>query len=323
MSLRRIAGRLSPLVFALTVFFVACDSARAWPFRDRDRPSASGNSSYRDVSTETPVYPSAQPAQNVAPAGAIPGKNPQGDPSAADTPATGSASQTEKDKAKNPEKDSSPPDDDGAVGQPLAPGMMAILQQEIINSVRERGVMDNFSRFQRYTGYKLDSSAAAYTGSELAGNCRLSWYDHMLRHPLGAVAEAEQFTRDVHMAILNDRGGLAKLLPIIAEKLDLPKHAARKYPKAKTPQEAIEIVKQALIEAKAAHAAALAPVDQERNPAVGLVYLSGDGRQQCRRAHAQRSRHRAATGRSHGEDGPRRTGDGGRGPRSAYRSGAA
>src|SRR5580704_9223224 len=82
----------------------------------------------------------------------------------------------------------------------------------------------------------------------------------MLRHPLGAVAEAEQFTRDVHTAILDDRGGLAKLLPIIAEKLDLPKHAARKYPKAKTPQEAIEIVKQALIEAKAAHAAALAPL---------------------------------------------------------------
>ena len=84
----------------------------------------------------------------------------------------------------------------------------------------------------------------------------------MLRHPLGAVAEAEQFTRNVHMAILDDRGGLAKLLPIIAAKLDLPKHVARKYPKAKSPQEAIEIVKQALIDAKAAPRGGPRAVDQ-------------------------------------------------------------
>ena len=56
--------------------------------------------------------------------------------------------------------------------------MIEILQQEIVNAVHERGVSDNFNRFQRYTGYKLDTSNAAYTGSELAGNCRLSWYDH-------------------------------------------------------------------------------------------------------------------------------------------------
>ena len=82
----------------------------------------------------------------------------------------------------------------------------------------------------------------------------------MLRHPLGAVAEAEQFTRDVHTAIVKDRGGLARLLPIIADKLDLPKREARKYPKVRTPQEAIDVVKQALIEARAAQAAALAPL---------------------------------------------------------------
>ena len=139
------------------------------------------------------------------------------------------------------------------MGEPLAPGLIEILQQEIRNAARTRGIDDNLARFQRYAGYKLDSSAAAYTGSELAGNCRLSWYHHMLRHPLGAVAEAEQFTRDVHTAILEDRGGLARLLPIIAEKLDLPGHhvpmvgEARKYAKVKTPQEALDVVKQALI----------------------------------------------------------------------------
>ncbi len=143
--------------------------------------------------------------------------------------------------------------------------MIEILQQEIRSAVHTRGIDDNIARFQRYSGFKLDTSAAAYTGSELAGNCRLSWYDHMLRHPLTAVAEAEQFTRDVHTAIVEDHGSLARLLPIIANKLDLrkaelSKREVRKYPKVKTPQEALELVKQALIEARADQAAALAPL---------------------------------------------------------------
>ena len=145
------------------------------------------------------------------------------------------------------------------------------MQKEIHDSLRSRGVADNFARFTRYSAFKLDSSAARYTGSELAGNARLSWYDHMQRHPTGAVAEAERFTGDVHAAILNDRGGLAKLLPIIAEKLDLPKQAVRKYPKVKSPQEAIDVIKLALIEARAGQAAALAPLNKsEIRELVGL-----------------------------------------------------
>jgi hypothetical protein len=260
-KLRRIAGQLSPIYFALLVLLTLQGTAAAWPFKDK--PSASGKGSYKDVSTERPVYQSAaQPNQAVAPAIAVPGAASQYS-AAADDSSEGTDKTSAKangDKKKNSGKTKDLAEDDGVVGQPLAPGMIEILQQEIINAVRERGVADNFNRFQRYTGYKLDSSNAAYTGSELAGNCRLSWYDHLLRHPLSAVSEAEQFTRDVHTAIIEDRGGLARLLPIISEKLDLTRREPRKYRTAKSPQEAIEILKQALVEAKAAHAAALAPL---------------------------------------------------------------
>ena len=142
----------------------------------------------------------------------------------------------------------------------MASSLIEILQQEILDAARNRGVQDNLARFQRYTGYKLDASAALYTGNELAGNCRLSWYDHMQRRPMQAVGEAEQFTRDVHTAVLKDSGGLANLLPIIADKLDLPKLEVRKYPAVKTPQEALDLVKQAVIEARVFQAAALAPL---------------------------------------------------------------
>ena len=47
-------------------------------------------------------------------------------------------------------------------------------------------------------------SAGRYTGSELAGNCRLKWYDHLMRNMLAAPAEAEQFTRELHMAVCNE-----------------------------------------------------------------------------------------------------------------------
>jgi hypothetical protein len=270
-NLRRIAGYVSPLLLTPILFIVANRFVAA-----DDRPSASGDTPYRDVAGEEPVKPdAAKSGRSVLPAGELRGitisksakdsQQPAGK-SGSELPAKKPAA-TKETGAKKEVKSSVPAapkelpkTDDDVIGQPLAPGMIEILQQEIIRSVRERGVADNFGRFQRYTGYKLDSSAAPYTGSELAGNCRLSWYDHMLRNPLGAVAEAERFTRDVHTSIISDRGGLAKLLPTIAEKLDLPKREARKYRKAKNPQEAIEIVEQALVEAKAAHAAALAPL---------------------------------------------------------------
>ena len=242
--LRRIAGCVIPLFFTLAAFVFGNPLATAG-----DLPSASGNTPYNVVSGEEPVKPEAgQPHKRILPAGDLP---------AAKTEKPDGANKSTAVRLKTtPEAEAAA----ATVGEPLAPGMIEILQQEIRNAVHNRGIDDNFGRFQRYTGFKLDTSAAAYTGSELAGNCRLSWYDHMLRHPLGAVTEAEEFTRDVHTAILEDRGGLARLLPIIADKLDLPKRAVRKYPKVKTPQEALDVVKQALVEARAAQAAALAPL---------------------------------------------------------------
>jgi len=246
---------VSPLLFALASLAVGNPFVIAG-----DVPSASDDTPYDRVSGGEPVQPeSGADGKRVSPAvdihAAKPKEKGQDSKSSAEKPRSAVATNHEKASKSATERAA-----EANLGEPLAPGMIEILLQEIRNAVHNRGIDDNFARFQRYAGFKLDSSAAAYTGSELAGNCRLSWYDHMLRSPLGAVAEAEQFTRDVHAAIVTDRGGLARLLPIIADKLDLPKRAVRKYPKANTPQQALDIVKQALIEAQVAQAAALAPL---------------------------------------------------------------
>jgi hypothetical protein len=146
------------------------------------------------------------------------------------------------------------------VGEPMASGMMELLRDEIVSGIRQRGIGDRFARFQSYAIGKLNASAGRYTGSELAGNCRLKWYDHMMRNMLAAPAEAERFTRDLHMAVRDDQQGLAKVLATAAVKLDLSERKARQFTPPKSPQQALEIIKHALTEAQIAYCAALAPL---------------------------------------------------------------
>ena len=154
----------------------------------------------------------------------------------------------------------SPPASNPIYGEPLAPGMMKLLQNEVVGSLRARGVEGNFARFQSYAGERLNLTAGAYTGSELTGNCRLNWYDHMLRNPLRAPAEAEEFTRLLHKSIVDDPSGLGPVLATAAEKLDLGKHKPRGFIPVSSPQQALEVVKLSLAQAQTAYAAALAPL---------------------------------------------------------------
>lgn len=151
---------------------------------------------------------------------------------------------------------------EASAGEPLAPGLVELLHDEVIASLRRRSIGNDFARFQAYAAATLNSTAAAYTGSEVTGNCRLRWYDHLLRNPLRATAEAEQAARELHAAVRDDPGGLARILPIIADKLDLPKRKPRSLVAAQSPEQALNVVKQALVEAQGAHARALVPLTE-------------------------------------------------------------
>ena len=152
---------------------------------------------------------------------------------------------------------------EASAGEPLAPRLIELLNMEVVASLRRRGIQNDFARFQAYAAATLNSTAGAYTGSEVTGNCRLRWYDHLLRNPLKATAEAEQFTRELHTAVRDDPGSVARILPIIAKKLDLPKRTPRPFIAVKSPEQALNVVKQALVEAQGAYAAALAPLTKD------------------------------------------------------------
>jgi len=167
----------------------------------------------------------------------------------------------EKEKPQPAEKKSERKTAD-TVGEPLAPGMMKLLQDEIVAGIKRRGMTTRFARFQNYAIGKVNASAGKYTGSELAGNCRLRWYDHLMRNMLAAPAEAESFTRALHVAARDDRQGLTKLLGMAAAKLDLGERKPRRPIAAESPQQALDAIQQALSEAQVSYCAALAPLSK-------------------------------------------------------------
>ncbi len=172
------------------------------------------------------------------------------------TSQTDTSSQSSK-TTDSPEKSFQP-------GDPLAPGKMQLLKQEIMAGLVKRHTTDNFARFRSYTAMKLNSTAGRYTGSELTGNCRLSWYDHLLRNHLDAPAEAERFTRELHKAALGNHEGFAEVLAIAAKKMDLAERKPRTFTKVASPEQALEIFKQSIADAEVAYAAALAPLTKSQ-----------------------------------------------------------
>ncbi len=149
-----------------------------------------------------------------------------------------------------------------SVGDPLAAGMMKLLQEEIVAGIRGRGITDRYARFQSYAAGRVSATAGSFTGSELTGNCRIRWYNHMMQNMLAAPAEAERFTRDLHTAALDKHEGLARILAIASEKMDAGQRKPRKTPPVTSAAQAIEVIKQALTEAQVAYCAALAPLSK-------------------------------------------------------------
>jgi len=154
------------------------------------------------------------------------------------------------------------PEDRDSVGNPLAPSLMSLLKQEIRDGFRARRIEADFQRFCAYSAMKLNSTAGEFTGSEVTGNCRLSWYDYMLRHPLDAPAEAERFTRHLHRALRGNHEGFDHALVLARAKMDCGVREPRTFPKATSPEQALEVVQQSLTGAQTSFAAALAPLPQ-------------------------------------------------------------
>ena len=162
------------------------------------------------------------------------------------------------------EKAPEPPEavEHSSVGDPLAPGKVAVLIQEIVSGIRTRNIESQFLRWRSYAASRLNATAGRYTGSELTGNCRLKWYDSLLRNPLRGPVEAEQFTRHLHEAALNGQKGFARMLTIAREKMDLPPAEIGCPPHVTNATEALQAVREALSNAQSNFAQAVSTLSK-------------------------------------------------------------
>lgn len=150
-----------------------------------------------------------------------------------------------------------------AIGNPLASWVIEQMVKEINTGLKDRGIEERFAAFEKYAGEQLDSTAGQARTSEVTGNCRLKWYDHLMRNPLKAPVEAEQFTRELHKALRGDAQGFDEALMIAREKMDAGKREPQKLAEVKSSEQALDVLKQALTKAQTAYAAAIAPLSKE------------------------------------------------------------
>jgi hypothetical protein len=148
------------------------------------------------------------------------------------------------------------------IGNPLASWIIDQMVKEINSGMKDRGIEDRCAAFQTYAGEQLDSTAGTARTSEVTGNCRVMWYDHLMRNPLKAPVEAEQFTRDLHEALRNDTSGLDQALATAREKMGAGHRELQKSPDAASPEQALDVLKQAMTKASTAYATAIAPLSQ-------------------------------------------------------------
>ncbi len=164
------------------------------------------------------------------------------------------------------------------VGHPQAAGLMKVLHWEMVAGLKRREIESRFVQFRNYAGSRLDATAGPYERSEVTGNCRLKWYDHLLRNPLKAAGEAEEFTRKLHEDVSGDCRGLARALATVAEKLDLAQRETLPTAPVDSPQQALAAVESALTGAQVAYAEALATLTKSQiRELSGSLYSSLTG----------------------------------------------
>ena len=158
---------------------------------------------------------------------------------------------------------------------------MKTLADEIHGGLQRRKLEDRFAGMTTYFHERLDASAGTKTFSDKTGNCRLSWFDWMMRHPVESIGAAEEFTRGLHAAAGQKKGAMASIVKIAAEKLDAPLSAVPPVALPKNISDpGLRILVRALLSARREFDQAMAPLSPiEREELRANLYNQSTGPQ--------------------------------------------
>src|ERR1041384_5930590 len=108
----------------------------------------------------------------------------------------------------------------GPKARPSSANLIDQLENEMTTGLARRSVRATFDQYQKYASGRLDATAGTNTWRDKTGNCRLSWYDALMRDQLHAPREVELFSREFHRAIFDEKYGLERAFAMAANKLD-------------------------------------------------------------------------------------------------------
>jgi len=154
-------------------------------------------------------------------------------------------------------------------GPPSCPNSERLIRQletEMATNLDRRSVRAKFDQYQKYASGRLDATAGTNTWRDKTGNCRLNWYDALMRDQLHAPGEVERFSRAFHQTLLDETQGLRRAVALAAQRLDVDPHSKGKVVSPRKATDAREMIMRTLAEARQSWDAALAPLsDEEKN----------------------------------------------------------
>lgn len=236
-------------------------SAGAPPGAEANEIPGSANPARQEAKSE-PSEGSAADKQNMSPPSGAETEGPSAEPKAPRPKESAESVSPKKDREgePSPQKGNAPKIDPSAVGHPLASGIVKLLAPETVGQMHSTGVDSRFQQFLSYTASRLAATRGVYTGNEINGLARLSWFDHLLREPLRVPQEAEEFTRYLHAGALSDRAaGLRFLLRTARARMDVPPSTIELDEHWNDP---VEFLQRALVQAYNLYAQTVKPLSQ-------------------------------------------------------------
>lgn len=149
---------------------------------------------------------------------------------------------------------------------------------EFAAGLKARGITDKYADMTAFFGQRLDDSAGTKTFSDKTGNCRLSWFDAMLRRPADSVSLANDYTRALHAVAGRPRLAVAGLVDTAAAKLDAPIDLPRPITATPGADSGLAQLTIALLAAKQNFNDALAPlIPAERDELAANLFVQSTG----------------------------------------------
>ncbi len=136
--------------------------------------------------------------------------------------------------------------------------LLPLLRSEMETGLQSRQHEGIYQRWRTYIGERLAATASRTSSFEMRGNCRLPWYEQMLKAPIAAPAEAERFSREMHEGFGRGSAGMVHSILYAREAMGLKGEIPETFVAPTDPEEALKAVETKAVAARAGLSKAIA-----------------------------------------------------------------